>query len=314
MSDDFSASTSWLDVGRRVGQLRRITWLKPRVEASKNLPLLIILLCVVAGCFTIQRQHENPRGPSLISSPKKISAAPSAISGEDQTSDLKAVFDLRHEQYQSMATDVKTMLYLSLLGVALSAYYIAAKPSILKIPVLDYEINAEWIRWAAPSVLTYIWMHFGYALYSAVKSRAFLLELGGYLENKLPLIADQKPIKYAIEDGGFGDFIFYIYSPHYVTSPGNFYFSWFVVLTTYCALLACCHGLIFYFSTDIKFLKPRGWRQWLRYIQLFVCLVIMVFSHNAFTEMLPDLIILQIYILIVGGGVGCLLSLKNKTT
>src|SRR4029077_20743337 len=159
---------------------------------------------------------------------------------DDKFPNALRIFDARLAQYHSIASDIKTMLYGMVVIAAISIYTTIARPTQFDLPFLGLKADAIWLRWACPAILAYLWLNFGYALGSSIISRNFLLNLGRAIENSFdPIVAAQEPLKYAIEDGGIGDLIFYLCNSRYAPdhNPLTVPFTWIIFLSLYGTLL-----------------------------------------------------------------------------
>lgn len=208
------------------------------------------------------------------------------------------IFDNRSSQYKESSSSVKNMLYGMVIIGGMLIYTLVSSPKYFNVPFLDFKASSVWLRWACPAILVYLWLHFGYTLYSSISSREFLLGLGQSIEATLPSsMTEEDPLKYAVEDGGIGDFIFYLLSPSYETTrePINTCFSWFVLIGMYSLLLGVVHGLIM--SGIISWIKVTSATVTAAIYFMFTC-IILLGSHLAFNTLVPDLWIFQSFICI----------------
>ncbi len=213
------------------------------------------------------------------------------------------IFNARLEQYQSTSTDIRTMMYGMVVVSGISIFTTLTKPREFELPFLGLKAKTLWLRWGCAAVLMYLWLHFGYALHTAIVSRVFLLDLGNVIETSLSSeFAKEDPLRFAIEDGGIGDFFFYIYAhpePH-TRAPFNLFQSWAIVHLLYGGLLGVAHASIL-----------AGISAWLTEttnkvggtVFLLIVSLLLVGSHYAFNEVLPIFWPIQICMCVIGAGV-----------
>src|SRR5262245_34412471 len=129
------------------------------------------------------------------------------------------LFDGRAERYVAVSSDIRTMLYGMIVIAGISIFATITRPQRFKMPLLDLEADATWLRWACPGILICLWLYFGYEFYSAIVSRTFLIDLGRVIENNIDhTLTQSEPLKRTIEDNSIGDFIFYLLHPTYQAS------------------------------------------------------------------------------------------------
>lgn len=257
------------------------------IKALNILVYVLFVVLIVAAVFN--RRQARPFDFTPI---RELSLQ------NDELATASRIFDARLAQYQLVASDIKTILYGMIIIGAISIFTTITRPKEFKLPFIDVQANAIWLRWACPAILTCLWLYFGFEFYSLIKSRVFLLDLGQAIEKSLnPTISNAAPLKYAIEDGGIGDFVFYLLSPAYTRDLIGTMFSWTILLGMYGTLFGIIHGSIM--AGILSWIRVASFRP-LALGYLFFTSFFLIGSHIVFGYQIPTLWPLDIHISIVG--------------
>lgn len=275
-------------------------------ERLSSLFISLLFLSLIASAVTARvmwgRSFDFRSGIAVLEPPLE----------DYKLSTASQIFEARLKQYQATSGDIRTMLYGMVVITGIAIYYTVARPKTFQLPFLNIQADAAWLRWTCPAILTYLWLHFGYALYSAVLSRVFLLDLGSIIEASLHAdVARENPLKYAIEDGGIGDFLFYLHSPVYSSTrtPINTVFSWFLLIGLYSGLLGVVHGCIL---RGVSLCIESASHKTVSWIYFGLLALLLLGSHLAFAEMLSAFWVPQVSICVFGAGSFLLLGLAAK--
>ena len=274
-------------------------------EKVSSLLISLLFLSLIASAVTarVWGPSSNLGGSIAVSAPP--------LNGE-KLSMAYWIFEARLKQYQAASGDIRTLLYGMVVIAGIAIYSTVARPKTFELPVLKIQVDAAWLRWACPAILTYLWLNFGYALYGAVLSRVFLLDLGSMVEASLDsAFTKGKPLKYAIEEGGIGDFFFYLHSPVYSSTrtPINTVFSWFLLIGLYSGLLGVVHGCIL---RGVSLCIESASHKTVSWIYFGLLALLLLGSHLAFSERLSAFWVPQVSICVFGAGSFLLLGLAAK--
>jgi len=276
------------------------------IKAS-NILVYVLFFLIIAGTLG-SRFVRSP--PSELGTTPEVRLLD--LNGPDKSANALRIFDARLAQYHSIASDIKTILYGMVIIAAISIYTTIAQPTQFDFPFLGFKADAIWLRWACPAILAYLWLNFGFALESSIVSRNFLLDLGHAIEiNFDPIVAAKEPLRYSVEDGGFGDLIFYLFSSRYASDRnlGAVTFDWIILLSLYGTLFGVVHGTVF--AGLLSWMRVTS-RKALALGYFLIISVLMVGSHLVFARFVPFLWLMECYVAAIGAATFFMLPTDSK--
>ena len=277
------------------------------IKAS-NILVYVLFFLIIAGTLSsgFVWSRDSEIGTATEVSQLDLSVPP------DKFANALRIFDARLAQYHSIASDIKTMLYGMVVIAAISIYTTITQPRKFNFPFLGLKPDAIWLRWACPAILAYLWLNFGFALESSIVSRNFLLDLGCAIEiNFDPIVALKEPLRYSVEDGGFGDLIFYLFSSWYASDRnlGAVTFDWIILLSLYGTLFGVVHGTVFAGLLSWMRVTPR---KALALGYFLIISVLMAGSHIVFAQFVPFLWLVECYVAAIGAATFFMLPTDSK--